>query len=351
MKKIRGIFLIAILLMALFTFQGGLQCGKEQAPVNLQVFNTVEHLLKGDLWEYIKLVDLKKIIGDRKIIGLGTTNRAHNGEIVLMNEGGKNNCYLLNPDNKCTYEILPWGNEQLPFCAVALIDSSKGFEFKNIKGEIHQELARLCKKEKIKLAAIRISGNFDNITVFVANSISKTSTKTGTPNINFSYFTFKEQMIWQMVGFYAASEDMQDILTGKDNDIHLHGVQLDSEFGGHIDEAHSLSSTAYVYPVESYQIYQADLRVDNLKKLSPDKIIFDVLNDGKLDVKNLKVAIGFDSKTITKQIDELKKSGKKELIIENKDLEKAKKISIMVDPDHEILESNENNNTKEISVL
>ena len=63
----------------------------------LLIINRVDDLLAGDLWEYLTLSDLFPEISNAEIVGLGTTSREHNGEIIFFSDSEKPRCFWANP--------------------------------------------------------------------------------------------------------------------------------------------------------------------------------------------------------------------------------------------------------------
>lgn len=52
---------------------------------------------------------------------------------------------------------------KLPFCAIALLDSSNVYLVKDVTGDIHEKVIDEIKKQGINRAAVRIDGSFDKV--------------------------------------------------------------------------------------------------------------------------------------------------------------------------------------------
>ncbi|MFQ6062713.1 MAG: acetolactate decarboxylase [Methanosarcinales archaeon] len=317
----------------------------EQQGTTLLVVNKVEDLLAGDLWEYRSLDDLAPLISKAEILGLGTTSREHNGEILFFTEDSKRKCIWADPVSK-SYNNLQWTDEKLPFCAIALLDSRDVYIVKDVTGDIHEKVIDEIKKQGINRAAVRIDGSFDKVKVSIAYHLPKTGLAIGTvhaasDNFREAHITVEHE--WTMVGFYTNSESEQKIISVKGKPLHLHGIERDGKIGGHIVKANSTSSTIKIYPIKDYKIMESDLTVIDAE-VQKNNISFKVANLGMANAENVKVSIAVNGSKVYNSSLDLKFNSSQEIKYQTSGDLTGKAIFIEVDPENEIFESNEENN-------
>jgi alpha-acetolactate decarboxylase len=206
------------------------------------VFNCVDELLTGDLTDTVSLNDLSGQYAGKDIVGLGTTLRQHGGELIFMS--GK--CYWADPTSEGRVMQIGWTtDEQLPFCAITRLSSEDALVFNVVTGDIHEWLENKLLELGIPLAAIKVTGNFSDVALSIADELPANPSET----LQNTLLTVKEEQKWQMVGFYASNIDDQAVISVPDSPVHLHGKTADDSHGGHIKKANSISSTVTLYPI------------------------------------------------------------------------------------------------------
>ncbi|MCJ7514510.1 MAG: acetolactate decarboxylase [Dehalococcoidia bacterium] len=208
------------------------------------VFNCVDELLAGDLADIVSLNDLARQYSGENIVGLGTTSREHGGELLFMS--GK--CYWADPTNDGKVTEIDWTAEELPFCAIARVTDKDALVFTGITGDIHEWLGKKLVELGIPLAAIKISGNFVDVDLSIADRLPANSSE----QLKSTLTTVSQEQEWQIVGFYALNSDDQAIITVPESPAHLHGKTVDNSHGGHIKKANSIFSEVTIYPVKQF---------------------------------------------------------------------------------------------------
>jgi alpha-acetolactate decarboxylase len=210
----------------------------------ISIFNRVDELLMGDLSDTVSLGDLRDAYSGKEIIGLGTTLREYNGEIFFMD----GSCYWADPVQNGRVVELDWRKDNLPFCAITVVDVGRGLNFEGVEGNIHSWVTLKARELGIKLAAVKIEGIFSDVNL----SIARTLPKEAGDELENAYSTIGEKGEWTFVGFYAEGEDEQNILSVAGHPVHLHGKIKDSRFGGHLQWATSVYSNVKIFPLDGY---------------------------------------------------------------------------------------------------
>jgi len=208
------------------------------------MFNRVDELLLGDLDDTISLKDLQGQYSGRDIVGLGTTLREHNGEILFMS----GSCYWADPTKNGQVTKLGWSADELPFCAITRVDSEDCFVFAEVTGDIHQWIEAKAEELRIPLAAVKMEGRFSDVHLSIADRLPTNSSE----KLESILITVNEEREWEFVGFYALGEENQKLLSVPGHPVHLHGKTLDNSYGGHLQKANSIASEVAICPISEY---------------------------------------------------------------------------------------------------
>ena len=238
-KSINNNFLILVLFLCACLV---LSCAKmAEQPGTAYVYNRVDELLEGDLDDTVSVAAVRRRLKNDSI-GLGTTSRSDNGEVVIV---GKS-IFWIDPEGASVREITDPG-ETLPFCAVAYIPSSaRRFELSG--GDLKEMVLARCRDTGEGLLALKIAGEFYDVKVSVAKTIPRSGFDFEDPGNCLAYFT-EGEADWVMVGFYAASAEDQRILSVEGHPVHIHGVNDDRSFGGHIQKAKVKNAVLFTHTI------------------------------------------------------------------------------------------------------
>jgi len=250
MTKVRFTIAVLFLLACMFAFVGckppigadvyipGVDKG------HILIFNCVDELLIGDIDDTVSLNDLARQYSGEDIVGLGTTLREHSGELLFMS--GK--CYWADPTSDGKITEIDWTTENVPFCAITVVDSVDALMFTEITGDIHEWLGKKILELGIPLAAVKVKGKFIDVDLSIADHLPTRQSE----NLKSTLVTVSEEQEWQMVGFYTLMSDDQAIISVPGSPVHLHGKTLDNSHGGHVKKANSIYSTAIIYPINQF---------------------------------------------------------------------------------------------------
>ena len=137
------------------------------------IFNRVDELLLGDLNDTVSLEDLEGRYSGREAIGLGTTSREHNGEIFFVS----GSCYWADPTSSGQVTELDWVGEELPFCAISLVDNEDCLVFTGATGDIHRWIEDKVEDLGLPLAAVKIGGKFTDVHLSIADRLPESPTE------------------------------------------------------------------------------------------------------------------------------------------------------------------------------
>ena len=210
----------------------------------VSIFNRVDELLMGDLNDTVSLQDLQGRYSAKEIAGLGTTSREHAGEILFLS----GSCYWADPSSNGQVTKLGWIEEELPFCAIARVDSEDCLVFTGATGDIHQWIEHKAEELGVSLAAVKAKGEFTDVHLSIADRLPENATE----KLESVLVTVNEERGWEFVGFYAQDEENQKLLSVPGHPVHLHGKTLENNYGGHIKKANSIASEVSIYAIDEY---------------------------------------------------------------------------------------------------
>ena len=264
--------------------------------------NTVEDLLKGDLWEYVTLKEIKEIIGKKECFGMGTTKKDENGEVLFYQKDGTTRFYWIDPETFKTKHI-DNEEEKFPFMAIYFPGEERQ-EFK-IKGDLEEEILKCLKKTGYKDAALFLEGEFSKVKLSAAEHLPKLGTES---EMKFKSFEKKEKSNWKAGGVYT--ENYLKELSYGGRRIHLHTANETDKIGGHILSAKCENLKLTIYPIKKIKCMHSDLTVHS-GKIDDTVLVFTAENLGFSNTENVKILIRADEKEYTEIIELKKKESKK----------------------------------------
>ncbi|MBM4451824.1 MAG: acetolactate decarboxylase [Chloroflexi bacterium] len=250
MSRIRaaivGLFVCLLLLLSAgCCLQVGISAGLSSGEKEyIAIFNRVDELLIGDLGDTVLLAELGSKYEGKEIIGLGTTAREHCGELIFSS----GNCYWADPTNQGWIVELDWSEEKLPFCAVVRVDRVAGSTFDGVYGDLHAYVEGKAKELGVPLAAVRVKGRFSGVKLSIADRLPVNVDE----KVKGVVVTVDDEREWGFVGFYALTENDQEIISIDGHPVHLHGMTGDGSHGGHLVQANAVDAEVTIYPIGQY---------------------------------------------------------------------------------------------------
>ncbi|MFQ6136314.1 MAG: acetolactate decarboxylase [Candidatus Hydrothermarchaeales archaeon] len=300
--------------------------------------NTIEDLLKGDLWEYITLGEVKETIGKRDCFGLGTTTKETNGEVIFFTRDDATKFYWIDPESFGAKEIMD-DKERFPFIAI-FFPTTERYDF-NIEGDVEEGILECIEETSFKDAALFLDGDFSDVRLSVAAHLPKRGIES---DLSFKTHERKEKSRWMAAGVYT--ENYLDALSYHGRKVHLHAIDEDDMVGGHLLSARCEDAKLSVYPIEKVDCLHSDLTVHS-GRVVDDSLVFIAENLGFSNTENVKVSVRVDGREHLEVIS-LKRRESREMVVELEG--RPGRIEVIIDPDNYILESDESNNRFELNL-
>ncbi|MBE2268880.1 MAG: acetolactate decarboxylase [Anaerolinea sp.] len=245
----------------------------------LLVYNTVDRLLRGDLYHTVTTAD---VLGDLAVypksfpvVGIGTTNWLHrNGEVIVHGTAEVPAFLWADPASDPVGAIIDLTRQQpspqgtplvtprldaddqeanFPFLALAVCDPAKVMKVEitdvpNVYDWLVAELQRL----NVGVAGVSIHGQFGMVETTDAYNmpLGGVDLKEGYTNEQVFRFARYAPDSWALKGVYAANPSLQPFISVSGRPLHLHGYRLEDRHGGHIVNAPVVHATVSVYPVD-----------------------------------------------------------------------------------------------------
>ncbi len=254
-----------------------------QARSTLLVYNTVDRLLRGDLFHtvtaYDVLHDLSRYDADWPVVGIGTTNwLRRNGEVIADGSAGLPRFFWADPDSQpvgqvidvCTQQPSDTGvvlitprvdsnDEQanFPFLAVAVCNPANALTW-DLDGveNVHQFLIERLTAENIGVAGVQVRGQFSEVKTTDAFNVPITGLDLSKGYVGDDHFRFASygESDWVLNGIFAANPSLQPFISVTGVPLHLHGFRPADDDGGHIVSAAAQTATATAWPLDDFMM-------------------------------------------------------------------------------------------------
>lgn len=239
----------------------------------LLVYNTVERLLSGDLVHTVSIddvwADLFPFPHDWVVVGIGTTDwLRRNGEMMPDGTAREIRFWWADPKSAPQAHIIDLDERppeqdiaegtlvkrqaRFPFLALGICDPKKAITWKaeNVP-DLHEWLKARLKDAHIPLAALKVAGTVAHMTSSDAHYIPDTGIdlSAGGGHDQAEYFRVNETEngTWNINGLYAADETLHPLISVRGKPVHLHGYEIESTAGGHINRAQGVTAEVTVW--------------------------------------------------------------------------------------------------------
>lgn len=253
------------------------------ARSTLLVYNTVDRLLRGDLFHTVTaedvLKDLRRYDANWPVVGIGTTNwLRRNGEVIADGSAGGPRFLWADPDSQpvgqvidvCTTQPSDSGtvlitprvdsnDEQanFPFLAVAVCNpaSALTWELDGVDN-VHQFLIDRLTEENIGVAGVQVRGQFGQVKATDAFNVPITGLDLSKGYVGDDHFRFAQydEGDWVLNGVFAANPSLQPFISVVGVPLHLHGYRPAEVDGGHIVSAVARTATATAWPLDDFMM-------------------------------------------------------------------------------------------------
>ncbi|MBI5831878.1 MAG: acetolactate decarboxylase [Armatimonadetes bacterium] len=323
------------------------------AESRLRAYNSVNDLLAGDLWDVSRrarvISDLRDVPAGWPIVGIGTTDRAlRNGEIVVRGTASAPSILYTDPDQRGAATQV--NEDGLPFIAVAACDPAKMVSITATAGQtLHDQVKAAAAAQGWEYAAVSVTGRFNTVSYSVAYDLRKEGSPLDDPNTVVSnylrLFTAPDEAPWSFGGFYASNTSGQALLSIGGKAVHLHGTTDDLTRGGHLGAATVVNAEIRIWPLTRRDLYQVDLTADQVEVFG-DIVTYRVRNLGANEAARVPVLVKNGATVLySGTLGPLGPGASRILQVIATDAVTAANVSVTVDPDKAIAESDETNNT------
>ncbi len=255
---------------------------------SLLVYNTVDRLLRGDLFHTVTTADVIEDLAafpqDYPLVGIGTTSwLRRNGEVIGEGTTGSPKFFWADPESTpvgsiidvCWQHPTPGGtalvtprlddNDQqanFPFLAVAACNPAQSLQLTfNDVPNIHEAVVQELVSANVGVAGIQVRGTFGIVDTTDAFNVplGGLDLSKGYTGDQFFRFAHYESNEWVMNGIYAANPSLQPFISVAGHPLHLHGYRSQERDGGHIVRAAVVAANATIYPLDDLILRIHDL--------------------------------------------------------------------------------------------
>lgn len=342
-----------LLLLAALLVAG---CGsgtKVPLTPRLVVYNSSADLLAGDLWDATRrdraARDLRDVPPGWLLVGLGTTaNDQRNGEVIVRGTAGGPEWLWCDPDAQGLATSLD--NQPLPFLALGLGDPARALRI-NVPADtdLDEAVRDAVRAAGFPLAGVTVEARLSDVVCSVAYNLPKEGTPLGAndtvPGAYLRPVLVEAEADWWAGGLYAAGTADRALINRPGEIVALRGLTGSPARGGVIEAATVVSGTVTVWPLETRLRRQADLVAETVEVFG-DVISFRVRNAGENETLRTPYAVRAGTTVLhTGDLGGLPAgSARTGQIITTANVSPTM-VRVVVDPDEEITESDETNNT------
>ena len=247
----------------------------------LLVYNTVDRLLRGDLFHTVTaddvLHDLGRFDPGWPVVGIGTTNwLRRNGEVIADGYTSHPRFFWADPDSQPVGQVIDVCVQQpsdtgtvlitprvdsndeqanFPFLAVAVCNPASAITW-DLDGvdNVHQFLIERLTAENMGVAGVQVRGRFGQVKTTDAFYVPITGLDLSKGYVGDDHFRFAsyDEGDWVLNGVFAANPSLQPFISVTGVPLHLHGYRPAEEDGGHIVSAAARSATATAWPLDDF---------------------------------------------------------------------------------------------------
>lgn len=245
---------------------------------SLLIYNTVDRLLRGDLFHTVTTAD---VIDDLSgfppgypLVGVGTTSwLRRNGEVIVEGTTASPSFLWADPESVpvgqvidvCWQRPTPGGtalvtprlddnDEQanFPFLALAVCDPVQSISWEITDApNTHEAIIEKLTGANVGVAGIQLHGNFAHVNTTDAYNVplGGLDLSKGYTGDQFFRFAQYEGGEWVMCGIFAANPSLQPFISVAGHPLHLHGYRAQKRDGGHVVRAEAAAVSITAYPL------------------------------------------------------------------------------------------------------
>ena len=245
----------------------------------LLVYNTVDRLLRGDLFHTVTtadvLDDLAAYPDENPLLGIGTTSwLRRNGEVIADGTARSPKFLWADPESSPVGQVIDvcWqrpsasgpvlvtprldDNDQqanFPFLALAVCDPTNVLHWDiSNQPDAHAWLIDELTRLNVGVAGIQFQGKFGLVDTTDAYNVplGGLDLSHGYTGDQFFRFSHYESDDWRMNGIFAANPSLQPFISVASHPLHLHGYRSQARDGGHVVRAEIIEAGVTVWPLD-----------------------------------------------------------------------------------------------------
>lgn len=347
--------LIGVLAWCIFQAFALVPLGSAENPNRLFFFNTLSDLLRGDLWQWISQQEVVRrlyIYPERFIVvGLGTTNWPERmGEVLVSGTVDKVRFQWANPEYP--YRIQDIQDGVFPWIQVAVVDPKNFLELDLERtDDLHGELVRRFRTRRVDRCALVIEAQTNQVEYSLTYRIPKSGLDLTVPGGKEAYLrAFKEvaQANWIFQGIYVDEALASGCGVPPGQPLLLMGRNTRTQNGGLIRRARIQAARVQYFPIDHHEVIKSDLTVSEVR-VHEDRMTVQVKNLGGLTAEHVKLRLSFpDTKREHEAVlPRLKPEEELSVRFRVTKTPGDRTMILTVDPENQILESDESNNRVE----
>ena len=246
---------------------------------SLLIYNTVDRLLRGDLFHTVTtadvIEDLEAYPGGYPVVGIGTTNwLRRNGEVIADGTAGVPQFFWADPNSTPVGQVIDvcWqspvdsgtplvtpridDNDQqanYPFLALAVCDPAHSMQWEIANtADAHEWLVSELKHLNVGVAGVQFRGQMGKVKTTDAYNVplGGLDLSKGYAGDQFFRFSQYEGDEWVLNGIFAANPSLQPFISVANHPLHLHGYRTSARDGGHIVSAEVIAASVTVWPLD-----------------------------------------------------------------------------------------------------
>lgn len=242
----------------------------------LLVYNTVDRLLRGDLFHTVTtadvIEDLSAFPENYPVVGIGTTSwLRRNGEVIADGTSQSPQFLWADPESSPVGQVIDvcWqqpsetgtplvtprldDNDQqanFPFLALAVCDPAQSMQWDIADvADAHRWLTEELGSRNVGVAGVQFRGRLGSVKTTDAYNVPLGGLDLSRGYVGDQYFRFcqYESDDWLLNGIYAANPSLQPFISVANHPLHLHGYRTSARDGGHIVSAEVIAASVTVW--------------------------------------------------------------------------------------------------------
>lgn len=300
------------------------------SALHLTIANSVVDLVQGDIKEHLPM---ERILLTGDVLGLGTTTSTDNGELAFAYDpdSEQTGIYKCHANTGGIHKVCQGdGSDHFPYACYTSDARGLGYAIDlttlasradwQLKDWVEAGIVQL--NQRAEIYGVRVRCSWERLMITVAsklcmgqrnrNSVAAQNAGAGAAiydalqhylladgepdDLAANVRYLGDSLVWECCGFYDTDPEAGRVTVAQaDAHLHMHGLSIDAQFGGHLHHEHPMSALSNVaeliiYPIESIEHLGSDLAVTDWL-WDAGELTFTVSNLGHLDVHDIGIDV------------------------------------------------------------